>query len=581
MIINDDKKLSSIIQKIGQSKTIGFDTETVSLEDKTMVAFSFSLLSCNTSQIETYVVPCSMSSITNLSQDGQKRLLNAITDHTGVVLHNYSFDARVLFLAGYKLKHLPHDTLIISHLLNENESHKLKELVKKYCKYTMLTYKEVCGTGKKWISFADLTDESIIDEYAGDDAKFTLYLFNILYPKLLKNKDLKECYENIERPLLKVVADMHNHGVPIQKHQIQQIELFCRGKKDKYKEKLEYYMNDVNINSSKQLREYFIDKKYAPILKKSKISGKASVDSEVLEKYSPKYSEAGWILKYRYYSKILSTFIPALTPENEFIYPSFHQCGTTSGRFSSSEPNFQNIPNEDKLGIRKCVASTKGTVFIGADYSQMELRLAAHYSGDKSMINAYVKGTDIHQLTADAVGCTRRQAKIINFGILYGIGVNSLAKNLESTRAEASTYIKEYYNKYPDIQLFMRNSRKEAYEKGYLKLWGGRHRNISPNFNHKTNWEQSGELRSMTNAIIQGSGAMIIKKAMVLMYPKLKKYNATIIAQIHDELIIECPEQYADEVKEIVKKNMLEPTKGMAVPFEVDVKVGKTWEEIH
>jgi DNA polymerase-1 len=214
----------------------------------------------------------------------------------------------------------------------------------------------------------------------------------------------------------------------------------------------------------------------------------------------------------------------------------------------------------------------------------MELRLAAHFSQDKTLCMVYKTGGDIHDATAKAVGCERRQAKVINFGILYGIGVKALAKNLNTTYDDARKYIKGYFDTYPGVRIFMHQTKRQAVTQGYVKLYGGRHRNIKRSFEKKTDWEKEGELRSLSNAVIQGSGAMIIKEAMVELGKQLSKFpqnSVKIIAQIHDELIIECDEILVSEVKNIVKDALLKPTLGLSVPFEVDVKIGKNWEEIH
>lgn len=571
--------VQNLIRKIEKSILVSFDTETVSLTDKTIVSYS---ICCDG---ETFFVPIAMNTMKNVSKKDNELILSAIINKNGVIYHHYHFDAQVLRKAGFTPTKLPHDTMIMAHLLNENRRLKLKTLVFEIFGYEMKTFKQVCGTGKKQISFADAPPE-LAKAYGVDDAEWTQKLYIHLNNKLMKSPDLKEAYESIERPLLLVVDAMHTVGVPIDKDKLEEIATLCQEKSHDYYEKIQYYMKGINLNSPLQLREYFINQRFQPILKRSRRTGEPSVDNEVLEKYADKCPEAGWILKYRYYSKILTTFIPALSPSNgnKRIYPHFHQVGTTSGRFSSSEPNFQNIPNEDKLGIRDCIKAPKGFVFIGADYSQMELRLAAHFSKDKTMRNIYNSGGDIHETTSKAVGCERRQAKVINFGILYGIGVKALSKNLDATYDEARKYIKGYYDTYPGVREFMLKARRTAVEKGFVKLYGGRHRNISKNFESKTEWEKGGELRSLSNAIIQGSGAMIIKDAMVKLSKSLKKFpqnEVKIIAQIHDELIIECAEKHVDVVKQIVKKCMIEPTKQLSVPFDVDVKSGRTWEEIH
>ena len=447
MIVNTMQNLEKYVQEIENANTIAIDTETMSIQDKTMVGFSYAFLVKG--KVTRYYIPVRHTQIKNLPKTGVKKLLTILTKQATLIFHNYAFDAQVLFQAGYKLKYIPHDSMIVAHLLDENSSMGLKKLAKRLFHHKMLSFKEVCGVGKKQISFADVVDPVIIEKYAAEDAEYTLKIFLYLYHQLQKDKDLSILYGALERPLLPVVASMHNHGITIDVKKVKAIKQICEDAQETFKSCLDANMKDINLNSSKQLREYFITKEKMPIIKSSRKTGNPSVDSEVLKIYAQSSPEADWILKYRYYSKLLSTFIPALTPTNSRnkIYPSFNQAGTTSGRFSSSSPNFQNLPLEDKLGIRECIIADTGCVLIGADYSQIELRLAAHFSNDKNMIKTFKDGKDIHAMTAKAVGCSRQQAKTINFGILYGIGAKNLAKKLKSTPEEALKFInKEFFS---------------------------------------------------------------------------------------------------------------------------------------
>ncbi len=569
------------IQAVAQAvlecpRVIALDFETISLKDKTPVAFTFAY------EDKKFFVPIKMKYFANVEEKKYRALLRIIM-HQEVVFHHSAFDLQVLEEIGLSCRTSPHDTLILSHLYNENGSHKLKDLVKEYLNYDMIKFKDVCGVGKKQISFRDVSDKVVAEKYATDDAVYTLKLFNYLYPKIMADKDLKQAYEEVERPLLLVVNDMHSQGVPINDKKITAIKKECENKKDFYKSKIDYYMADINLNSPKQLREYFIDKKRNPIMKRSQRTNEPSVDAEVLQKYANKGSkEAEWILKYRYYSKILTTFVPALKPDSKgLIHPHFHQVGTTSGRFSSSEPNFQNIPIKDDLSIRACIEAPEGFTFIGADYGQMELRLTAHMSQDKNMMETFNKGKDIHTMTSNKVGCSRKEAKVLNFGILYGMGINALSKNLGCDRQEANKYKHDYRVTYPSLDRYMTQTRVIADRDGYLTLLYGRKRHLPESYKHAEEWGKQSILRSMANAMIQGGCAMIIKKAMVLMYKELEKYEAHIIAQVHDEVIVMCREEYAGQVQEIVERCMIQPTLALTVPFTVDSGIGKNWQVIH
>ena len=468
-----ESNIMEVIKRIKKEKVVALDFETISLKDKTPVAMSFA---CGK---DVYFVPLKMKYFMNVSEDGLNTLLIELVQHE-LVFHHSAFDLQVLANIGIVLTNAPHDTLIISHILNENESHKLKDLTAKYLKYDMIKFKEVCGTGKKQIGFHDVQDKELAEKYASDDAKYTLQLFNLMYPQIQKDKMFIMVY-GIEKELLLVVNDMHLQGVPVAKSKIAKVRKTCEEQVENFKGKLDYYMADVNLNSPKQLKEYFIDKKRLPIHKRSQRTNEPSVDAEVLKKYADAGSrEAKWILKYREYNKILSTFVPALQPDDEgLIHPHFHQVGTTSGRFSSSEPNFQNIPAHDDLDIRDVITAPKGYTFVGADYSQMELRLAGHFSQDKNMLRIFQKGLDIHTETATKVGCPRSpDAKTINFGILYGMGVQALAKNIKKTRMEATQYIHDYYKTYPDLQKWLVKSRQEAFDNKEVSLLYGRKRHL-------------------------------------------------------------------------------------------------------
>jgi len=580
MIIKTKEHVQELLKEVRLSQVVGVDTETISLDDKTLVAFSIA------TESGYYVIPVAMKHIDNVPKSQWLQLLESASTKMGSVFHNYSFDGQVIYPHMPKiLNHIPQDTLIMSHLVDENMKHGLKELVKKYFHHEMLTYKEVCGTGKNAIAFSDLIDEEIIDRYAGEDAYYAQQLYFLFTKYMIKNRGLWDCYQQIERPLLRVVLNMHLVGVPIDIDRVKSVETVVVNNVYKYQKLINKTMKDININSPKQLKQFFIVQQQLPILKQTP-AGEPSMDKEILTRYAEEYNcaEADYILKYRKYNKILTTFIPAMKSEiSNRIYPTFRQVGTTSGRFSCANPNFQNIPKnkEDELDLRACVKAPVGKVFIGADYSQMELRLSAHYSSDKTAIKAYHDGIDMHDITMRATGLERTKAKTVNFGILYGMGAKTLAKRIDSSIDEASEFINTFFETYPGVLKFMSDIKNEALKVGYITLYGGRKRHLSSQFFYKDSYAQEGELRSIANAVIQGSGAMIIKKAMVLMYPRLQSLNANIIAQIHDELLVECPEEHADKAKEIVEECMIKPTKDMKVPFMVDSKIGKTWKEVH
>ena len=572
-------------EKKKMKKIISIDTETISLKDKTILAISVSDGS------RTIVLPVRMNTTKNFITVRVIKYIEDLLKDCKVIFHNSSFDIPALVLLGVSLDSFIdiEDTVIISQLLDENIRHGLKSLTKRYFHHTMKEYKEVCGTGKKQISFADVPwDEA--KEYSKQDAYWTYKLYEYLYPKLQQEQKLFTIYEIIERPLLKVVSDMHINGININTDKVKEISDLCKENIDSIEERLTIFLGkDFNINSSKQLKEYFIDKLGKEILKKSKITNEPSVDKEVLEKYAEKDPVAKLILEYRKYKKIYSTFIPALTPDDwdlktktGKIYASFNQAGTVSGRFSSSSPNMQNIPREkDEYGIRETIIADKEQILVGADYSQIELRVLAHVSQDSNLLKAYQEGKDIHKMTADACGITRDEAKRVNFGIAYGMGIKTLGKTINKSYEEAEKYIQKYHETYPKVIEFWDNAKKCIKEKGFVETVMGRKRRRSKEFFDKDSYEQEMEIRSMTNHIIQGSAADLIKIAMVDMYPKLKNMGARIVLSVHDEVIISVSKDKAQKTKEIIYNSMIKAGKILTVPVEVDIKFGNTWADTH
>jgi len=318
MIINTLADADYLIDRINNADIVAIDTETISVEDKTLVAFSIAV-----DEQTRFVIPCAMNHIKNLPRFKYKEIINAATKREGTVYHNFSFDGQVLFPFNPTIDtYNPHDTMVIAQLVDENIRHGLKSLSKRYLHYHQLSYKDVCGSGKKAITFQDVTDEELAEKYAGDDAVCTLRLFKYLYRLLQRMPEVLDCYETIERPLLNVVLNMHLVGVPIDKNKVISVGKYCKVKVNKYSKLLDDTMPGVNINSPKQLRDFFITKKKMPALKVTP-SGEPSMDKEVLKKYTEFCDEAQYILDYRKYNKLLTTFIPAMTPNDDGrIYPS-------------------------------------------------------------------------------------------------------------------------------------------------------------------------------------------------------------------------------------------------------------------
>jgi len=562
--------------------TIAVDCETVSLQDQTLVAITIS------DEKSDKIIPVRMNTTKNWDKDKVIEYMIELISNNKIVFHNSSFDIPVLVKYGIPLPCFNdiEDTLVLANLHDERIRHGLKSLTKRYLHRHPKSYKEVAGRGKKQVDFCDVEWE-LAKSYAIADSRNTFDLYNYLINHIDKDVYYK-VYCKIERPLLIVVADMHLSGVTVDVMKVQQLGHKFNMRMLQAEKELKKLIPDVNINSSKQLREYFIDKLGMPVLKRSFKTNEPSVDSEVLEQYAETNNIARHILDYRKWMKLNSTFIPALTPEKYDlstmrgkIYPNFNQSATTSGRFSSSEPNMQNFPRKDELGIRQTVVADDGNVLIGLDYSQIELRLLAEITQDTNLLNTFKDDEDIHQKTSLACGVSRYDAKTINFAIVYGIGIRSLSKKLGCSFIDADFYVTRYHKAYPGIKQMWATTQKSVETKGYVETLFGRRRRISKEFHKKTEWEKSGEIRSLNNAIIQGTGADMLKLAMVNMYKPLKKLCASIVACIHDEVLIECPADKADEVYAIVIKTMIDTGKHFTVPIKVEGGIGNTWMEVH
>jgi DNA polymerase-1 len=599
-------------------RTIAIDTETVSLTNKTLVAFSWS------DGKKTVSVPVRMNTTKNMPIVVARVLLQGLILNNKIIFHNSSFDIPVLAKFGIapKLFTDVEDTVIIANMVNENIQHGLKKLVKSFLGIQMKEYKEVCGSGKKQVAFADVPWKEA-EMYSKEDAYFTYKIYGLLYPRLLQDGKLFKLYNEVEKPLLLTVADMHINGVTINAKRIKEISDTCQKKirltgkklqklmgrvidfdytpkfkaaslstKEREREWMKQFLKDkkININSTKQLRAYFITLKNMPEMKFSKKTHAPAVDKEVLEIYAETNKEAKLLLEYRKYAKTYSTFIPALTPKEYDldtwrgkIYASFNQAGTTSGRFSSSRPNLQNIPiHGDEFKIRGCIIADEGQILIGADYSQIELRVLAHFSKDKNLMKAYQEGLDIHQQTADACGVPRAPtAKTINFGLVYGMGAKTLSKRIECNVEQARQYMNKYFTAYPGVKIFWKEAERSLKERGYTETFFGRKRRRTIFFWAKDTFDQGSEIRSAINAVIQGTSADLMKIAMVAMFPQLQKVGARIISTVHDEVIVSCPKNKAEKAYHIIVDSMLDAGKDLAVPIGVDCKFGRTWEEAH
>lgn len=483
------------------------------------------------------------------------------------------------------------DTMIADYLLNPgNGRHNLNDLAKRYLNYDMIKYNDIVEKNNTF----DNIDIDIATQYASEDADITFQLYKILYKKL-EEEDLLYVFEKIEMPLLFVLKDMEKDGIKINKKYLN--ELSKKFEKDIFNLEKEIYKNaeeEFNINSNQQMQYILFEKLKLPTQKKTKTGYSTNV--QVLEKLKDKHKIINLILEYRTLQKLKNTYIdtlPTKTDENDKIHTNFNQTITATGRLSSSNPNLQNIPIKTFHGqqIRKAfIPENINNVLLSADYSQVELRLLAHFSQDEKLIKAYKENLDIHKQTASYIFKKdiekiskeeRRFAKTINFGIIYGMGPFKLSQELNIKLNEAKEFISNYFSIFPNIQSFIDLSISKAREQGYVQTLFGRKRYL-PDINNFNQMIAKMAEREAVNTIIQGSCADIIKIAMINISNKIKENNlkTKLVLQIHDELVFDIPKNELNKIKDIIKYEMENVCK-LDIDLKVDLNTGANWLEAH
>jgi DNA polymerase-1 len=501
-----------------------------------------------------------------------------------VILRNHCID----------LKGISFDTMIASYLLNPvKPAHNLENIALEYLDYKILTYEEVVGKGKKQIGFENVPLD-MATKYSCEDSDITLRLKRVL-STLIDNKGLMKLFYDVEMPLLKVLADIEMNGFKIDREILSEMSKELEGQLNTIIERI-YFLagEEFNINSPKQLSEILFRKLGLKPTKRTKTGYSTNV--EVLEELSFQHELPREILEYRNLFKIKSTYLDTLpdliNPKTGRIHTSLNQTVTATGRLSSSEPNLQNIPIRGELGkrIREAFIAEKGNALLSADYSQIELRILAHLAQDEILVGAFKGGEDIHTRTATEIfdlppesitPDMRRQAKTVNFGIIYGISPYGLSVELRIPFEKAKELIERYFERHKGVKDFIERNLEEAEVKGYVTTILCRQRHIPELMSQNSNVRQLGE-RLAINTPIQGSAADLIKLAMVNISKKFCRMNsnARMILQIHDELVFESPEEEIEQIKKVVKEEM-EVVIEFSVPIKVDIGVGKNWSEAH
>jgi DNA polymerase I len=595
--ILEKSQLDDWVEKIKQSTVFAVDTETNSLDPLVAELVGISLAVNN----EAAYIPLAHDYIgapTQLDRDAVLKTLKPFLEDPRYlkVAQNVKYDWSILIKYGVDIKSVQFDTMLESYVFNSTGSqHNMDALAKRYLDKTTITFEDVAGKGVKQITFNQI-DLAQAAPYAAEDAEVTLELHEFFWPEIESDEGLKKVFTELEMPLVMVLAHMERRGVLIDadllRQQSNELDI-----KIKELEKMIYDLagEEFNISSPKQLQEILFTKLKLPCNSKTP-TGQPSTAESVLQELAFEYPIPKYILQYRSLSKLKSTYTDRLPEQIHAstgrVHTSYHQAVTATGRLSSSDPNLQNIPIRTAEGrrIRQAFIAPKGYKIVAADYSQIELRIMAHLSGDKGLCHAFAKGLDIHKATASEVfgvpleqvtNEQRRNAKAINFGLIYGMSAFGLAKQIEADRNTAQEYIDHYFARYPGVRDYMENTRKEASKLGYVStLWG--RRLYLPEINSTVHMRKMAAERTAINAPMQGTAADIIKKAMIDIDHWLKEHSTVghMIMQVHDELVFEVAE---NQVEFFVPKLQELMTKAieLSVPLVVDVGVGNNWDEAH
>ncbi len=592
-LVDTEEKRIALIQKLQTKEILSLDTETTSVNpmEAELVGMSFSV-----AENQAFYVPVPAK------QDEAQKIVDTFkplfeNEQTLKVGQNIKYDMLVLRRYGVEVKGSLFDTMIAHYVLQPEQQHGMDYLAEVYLKYETIKIEELIGPkGKNQRNMRSLPPAEVY-KYACEDADVTLKLKNQLEAEL-ERSDCKELFYQIEMPLVPVLAYMEWNGVRIDTEALKQTSAHYTERMRQIEEEIFALAGEpFNIASPKQVGDILFDKlKISDKAKKTKSKGQYITSEEVLESLRHKHEIVGKILDYRGLRKLLSTYIDALpeliNPRTQKIHTSFNQAVAATGRLSSSNPNLQNIPirNEDGKEIRKAFIPDDGCEFFSADYSQIELRIMAHLSGDKHMIEAFNSGYDIHAATAakvfkkeiqEVTRQERSKAKTANFGIIYGISVFGLAERMDVDRKEAKELIDGYFETYPDVKKYMDESIEQARSQGYVETIFKRKRYL-PDINSRNATVRGYAERNAINAPIQGSAADIIKVAMVRIYRRFmqEQLRSTMIIQVHDELNFNVVSEEKERVQQIVIEEM-ERAYTMRVPLQADCGWGSNWLEAH
>lgn len=592
-VITTRESLADLIEGLSQKKRFAIDVETTSVQP--MLADLVGISVCAESG-KAFYIPVGHSEGDQLEKKYVLGLMEPILANPDIkkIGQNIKYDLIVFKREGAILEGIDFDTMLASYLLDPSRrGHSLDDLAELHLEHKMIPIKELIGVGKSQIPFSEVSISDAAN-YSCEDADVTFRISRILKPRLLE-EGLSDLYQQIEMPLITVLADMEMAGVKVDVPYLsglsKEFGLFLENLESQiYRLAGEKF----NINSTQQLGDILFNKLGLKATKKTKTG--LSTALNVLEELAQEHELPKQIVEYRSIYKLKSTYVDSLTglvnPVTGRIHTSYNQAVAATGRLSSSDPNLQNIPIRTAEGrkIRKAFVADDGKVFVSADYSQIELRVMAHLSGDERLKQAFSEGEDVHAITAASIfdvapGLVtpemRRKAKEINFGIIYGMGPFKLASQIGVGLKMAKQYLEEYYQTYSGVRKYMEETPEKAASNGYVTTVLGRRRPL-PDLNSPNKILQQAARRVAINTTIQGSAADLIKMAMIKVHEAISKssFPCKMILQVHDELVLEADENYVEEVSNLLRTQM-ESAYELSVPLLVDVSHGKNWEEAH
>ncbi|EDL68810.1 MULTISPECIES: DNA polymerase I [Vibrio] len=597
--ILDEASFNAWLDKLKASELFAFDTETDSLDY--MVANLVGLSFATDEGIAAYVPVAHdyLDAPQQLDRDWVLAQLKPILEDEAQakVGQNLKYDASVLARYGIEMKGIKHDTMLASYVYNSvGGKHDMDSLALRFLQHSCISFEQIAGKGKNQLTFNQI-DLDEASPYAAEDADVTLRLHNRLFANIEQDDKLKTVYEEIEMPLVPVLSRIERTGVLIDdmKLSAQSVEIAAR--LDELEQKAyEIAEQEFNMNSPKQLQALLFEKMGLPVIKKTP-SGTPSTNEEVLQELALDYPLPKLILEYRGLAKLKSTYTDKLpkmiNPSTGRVHTSYHQAVTATGRLSSTDPNLQNIPirNEEGRRIRQAFVAPTGYKILAVDYSQIELRIMAHLSGDQALLDAFRDGKDIHAATAaeimgvsieDVSSEQRRRAKAVNFGLIYGMSAFGLAKQLGIPRGEAQAYMDKYFERYPGVMQYMEDTRSAASEQGFVETIFGRRLHL-PEIQSRNGMRRKAAERAAINAPMQGTAADIIKKAMLLVDQWIQEEGngrVKLLMQVHDELVFEVEESSLSEIESKVQ-NLMESAAELKVPLVAEAGHGDNWDQAH